>query len=143
MQADNNDTKKLPISKNLIGIGGGALLGSDTHKFDSIQTADTFSSVGNDFEKKGLLGTTLIASNLGGNSADVRVLGSLDGGQTFKVIAGSQQTIATGSSYVWVIQSYYTHLKLEAKSATASTPTSVEGQAAAIAGPVAGSPSAL
>lgn len=127
--------KPQPITKNLLGVGGGALLGNQTHDFESTTTLDTYEQVGEVFAKEGLLTTRIQLRNVGGGGAvaDVRVLGSLDGGKTFPVVVVAEQAINDGDDAVSTITDYYTHLKVEAKSNVAGTPTDVEAQAAAIA----------
>lgn len=127
--------ERLPITKHLISVGNGAVLGNDTHEFAQETTGDTYSQIGEVFAKEGLLTTRLRVSNVGGGgaAADIRVMGSLDGGKSY-VVAVAEQVVNDGADALITITDYYTHLKLEAKSNVAGTPTDVSGQAAAIAG---------
>ena len=106
---------------------------ADTHTWPSMTTTNDWEVLPPDWASRLLKTLTLVIENTGANSGDVRVLGSVDGGETYDLTLQSMTTIASGEIVIVDVSRYTTHVRIEAKTATLDAPTDIIARAAGIA----------
>jgi hypothetical protein len=111
----------------------GSALASSTTSRTAQTTTDSYATLGAAWDVASCLRKTLVVRNTGGtNSANYRVQGSVDGTNWVEVVA--EQTLAAGLSAKQHVNDYWTHLRVQIKSATATLQTTIAMEAAAFAG---------
>jgi len=106
---------------------------ADTHAWPSKTTTNDWEVLPPDWASRLLKTLTLVIENTGANSADVRVLGSVDRGETYDLTLQSATTIASGEIVIVDGSRYITDVRIEATTATLDTPTDIIARAAGLA----------
>jgi hypothetical protein len=106
---------------------------ANTHTWEPKTTTNDWEVLPDDWASRLLKTLTLVIENTGANSGDVRVLGSVDGGETYDLTLQSATTIASGEIVIVDVSRYITDVRIEAKTATLDAPTDIIARAAGIA----------
>lgn len=97
----------------------------------AVATTDFYATV-QAFNIKGLKTKTLVVQNLGANPIMLRILGSVDNGASYDAIVADDVLVPVGGSAKIIDSDYETDIAVQAKSANAGAPSSVQVKLAAV-----------